>query len=204
MSENFKGPSKCRGWLCVVYPESAPDDWIQILASIGAQALISPLHDQDLNADGEVKKPHYHVILLWDGPTTKSNAQAVVDLIRGVGCFAMATLRGAARYLCHLDNPEKHRYNPEDVKQLGGLVYDDIINSASDDLLTLYEIFDWIDENVCVSFRQFMIYARSFRPDWAKVILTRHRENVIAYQRSLQWELSASSDGFAIPQQKNI
>ncbi len=156
--------------------------------------MISPLHDQDLNADGEVKKPHYHVILLWDGPTTKSNAQAVVDLIRGVGCFAMATLRGASRYLCHLDNPEKHRYNPEDVKQLGGLVYDEIINSASDDLLILYEIFDWIDENVCVSFRQFMIYTRSFRPDWAKVILTRHRENVIAYQRSLQWEISHSND----------
>ena len=65
---------------------------------------------------------------------------------------------GAARYLCHLDNPEKHRYNPEDVKQLGGLVYDEIINSASDDLLTLYEIFDWIDANVCVSFRQFLIW----------------------------------------------
>ena len=194
MSEIKKGLSKSRGWLCVVYPESAPEDWIQILASIGAQALISPLHDQDLNADGEVKKPHYHVILLWDGPTTKSNAQAVVDLIRGVGCFAMATLRGASRYLCHLDNPEKHRYNPEDVKQLGGLVYDDIINSASDDLLTLYEIFDWIDENVCVSFRQFMIFARSFRPDWAKVVLTRHRENIIAYQRSLNWEISNSSD----------
>lgn len=181
---------KSRGWLTIVYPESAPDNWISILAEAGGQALISPLHQYDTNADGEVKKAHYHVVLLWDGPTTYSNALEVVHLIGGVGCKAMVTLRGAARYLCHLDNPEKYRYDPADVQQIGGLVYDDIINSASDDLLTLYEVFDWIDDNSCVSYRQFLLYARTQRPDWAKVVLTKHRENVIAYQKSLAWEIS--------------
>lgn len=185
---------KSRGWLCVVYPESAPEDWINRLATAGAQALISPLHDQDLNADGESKKPHWHVILLWEGPTTASNAQRMVDMIAGVGCFPMATLRGAARYLCHMDNPDKHQYDPQHVRQLGGLDYNEIINSASDDLLTLYEVFGWLDDNLCVSYRQFLLYARQFRPDWARVVLTRHRENVIAYQRSLQWELTHASD----------
>lgn len=181
---------KSRGWLCVVYPESAPEDWVSRLSISGAQALISPLHDKDLNADGEPKKAHYHVILLWEGPTTASNAQRMVDMIAGVGCFPMATLRGAARYLCHLDNPEKYRYEIQDVRQLGGLDYNEIINSASDDLLTLYEIFDWLDDYSCVSYRQFLLFARQFRPDWARVVLTRHRENVIAYQKSLAWEIN--------------
>lgn len=184
---------KSRGWLCVVYPESAPEDWINRLATAGAQVLISPLHDQDLNADGEPKKAHYHVILLWEGPTTASNAQRMVDMISGVGCFPMATLRGAARYLCHMDNPEKHQYDAQDVRQLGGLDYNEIINSASDDLLTLYEVFDWLDDNLCVSYRQFLLYARQFRPDWARVVLTRHRENVIAYQKSLKWEIDQNN-----------
>lgn len=185
---------KSRGWLTVVYPESAPADWVDLLAQHGVQALVSPLHQYDTNADGEVKKAHYHVILLWDGPTTQDNARGYVDLISGVGCLPMASLRGAARYLCHLDNPEKYQYSKDDVRILGGLDYDEIINSASDDMLTLYEIFDWIDEHFVVSYRQLLIYARRERPDWAKLILTRHRENVIAYQKSFKWELDQEVD----------
>ena len=41
--------SKSRGWLTLVYPESVKYDWIQILEDIGQQAIISPLHDSDIN-----------------------------------------------------------------------------------------------------------------------------------------------------------
>lgn len=181
---------KSRGWLTVCYPESAPVDWVERLAQAGVMALISPLHKDDVNADGETKKPHYHVILLWEGPTTYSNAKEFVALIGGVGCIAMATLRGAARYLCHLDNPEKAQYDPADVRSLGGLDYQEIIASASDDLLALYEIFDYIEEHKITSFRQLVYYCRYERTDWARVILTSQRENVWKYLRSMEYDLS--------------
>ena len=180
---------KSRGWITIVYPESADKNWFSILSEIGLQSIVSPLHSLDVNADGSPKKPHYHVLLLWDAPTTYSNAQNYVDMISGVGCIAMASLRGSARYFCHLDNPEKHRYDTSEVRTTGGLCYDDLITSATDDLLILYEIFDFIDEVLITSYRQLLIYARQERPDWAKLILTKHRENVIAYQKSLQWEI---------------
>lgn len=180
---------KSRGWLTIVYPESCPVDWVSLLSERGAQAIISPLHDKDVNPTGEIKKPHYHVILIWDGPTTQAVAQEYVSLIGGVGCLPMASLRGAARYCCHLDNPEKAPYSPDDVRVLGGFDYQEIVSSASDDLLTLYEIFDWIDEHSVTSYRDFVFFARRNRPDWARVALLRHRENIIAYQKSLQWSL---------------
>ena len=57
--------SKKRNWACVVYPESLPADWLDILQKTGLQIVISPLHNKDKNPDGTVKKPHYHIILIY-------------------------------------------------------------------------------------------------------------------------------------------
>ena len=54
---------KNRYWTFLIYPESAPKDWKDILQQTFLPVAISPLHDKDLNADGEKKKPHYHIIV---------------------------------------------------------------------------------------------------------------------------------------------
>ena len=59
---------KARHWAMVVYPESAPENWIDIINETHLQFAISPLHNKDTNPDGEIKKSHWHVILSWDGP----------------------------------------------------------------------------------------------------------------------------------------
>jgi len=41
-------------------------------------------------------------------------------------------MRGYARYLCHLDNPEKHQYSRDDVKAFGGADYDEITQLETD------------------------------------------------------------------------
>lgn len=40
----------------IVYPESAPADWIQIIKDTHVPTLISPLHDKDILPDGSPKK----------------------------------------------------------------------------------------------------------------------------------------------------
>ena len=57
---------KKRNWTFVLYPESAPADWREQLQKTGLLCAISPLHDRDVNPDGEVKKAHYHVILIYE------------------------------------------------------------------------------------------------------------------------------------------
>lgn len=192
-----KGRGKtARGWLTIVYPESAPEGWTDKLSQLGMQAIISPLHDKDVNATKEQKKAHRHVLLLWEGPTTRKNALSYVEMIGGVGCIPCASVRGSARYFCHLDNPEKARYKKEDVITIGGIDYDFIVNSDSDDMLVFFDIVDFIERNHLISYRKLMLYCRFYREDWAKLLLTKYRENVFRYMRSFEQDLLDGRNAF--------
>lgn len=187
---------KSRAWLTIVYPDSAPLGWWESLSERGLAAVRSPLHDRDTNAGtGERKKPHYHVMLLWDGPTTRNNAEEYRELIGGVGLLRAASVRGSARYFVHADNPEKAQYSPADVACIGGIDFETLTSSDSDDFLMLADIFAFIDAHAIVSYRAFIRWAMANRPDWAKLILTKHRSNVMEYQRSLKWEIDMAALG---------
>lgn len=56
---------RTRNYATIVYPESAPPNWISILEDEHIASFISPLHDKDIENDGEntPKKAHYHVIV---------------------------------------------------------------------------------------------------------------------------------------------
>lgn len=111
---------KKRNWTAVVYPESLPTDWKDKLQATGLQVAISPLHDKDVSATGETKKPHYHLILVFDGPTTLSNVQTVLAPLNGPNPQALDGVRGMYRYFTHKDNPEKAQYDEKDIQCLNG------------------------------------------------------------------------------------
>lgn len=60
-----KNESRCRNWTIVLYPESVPDNWRDILDDLHIEWIESPLHDRDINANGELKKPHWHILLMF-------------------------------------------------------------------------------------------------------------------------------------------
>ena len=72
---------KKRNWTFVLYPESAPADWLEKLQLTGLQAEISPLHDKDINPDGTVKKAHYHIIVCYSGPTSYTVVKGLTDIV---------------------------------------------------------------------------------------------------------------------------
>lgn len=79
------GNQRTRNFATVLYPESAPNDWKVLLQEQRIPALISPLHDKDINLDGTLKKEHYHVMILFEGVHTKEQAGEVFAKIGGVG-----------------------------------------------------------------------------------------------------------------------
>lgn len=138
---------KSRNWQAVVYPESAPEDWQEILKSLTIPGFISPLHDKDKQPDGTDKKPHYHVILIWDGPTTYKNAKETFDLIGGVmQPIPIQSLTGATRYLCHMDDPDKYQYSSDEVQSLFGVDFFDQIAKNANDSASLRKLFQFIRE----------------------------------------------------------
>lgn len=179
----------------VVYPDSAPKDWQTILRDTHLQAFISPLHDKDVNPDGTKKKAHWHVMVIYDSVKNfEKDVQPLFKAIGGVGREVIASPRGYARYLCHLDNPEKHQYMTSDVIALGGIVYDDVIHTDADDCKVINEICTWCRSNKIYSMAQLMDYAYTARPDWYQLIAL-HRAYVIGrYLQSLVWEVEHSYD----------
>ena len=56
---------KKSSWGFVIYPESSPTNWRDLLIESGIACAVSPLHDMDIDNEetGELKKPHYHILL---------------------------------------------------------------------------------------------------------------------------------------------
>ena len=76
MTTNFN--KRYRNFATIVYPESAPSDWINILRSEIIPFFVSPLHDRDILEDGTPKKPHYHVMLMFDGVKTVEQVKETI------------------------------------------------------------------------------------------------------------------------------
>lgn len=72
---------RTRNYATIVYKESAPENWKEILSDEHVGVLISPYHDKDLNPDGEVKKAHWHVLILFDGVKSQRQAEEFIRKI---------------------------------------------------------------------------------------------------------------------------
>lgn len=178
---------RTRNFATVVYPDSAPDGWQDILTQQFVPAFISPLHDKDINPCGEVKKAHYHVMIMFDGPKTLDQASSIFTLIGGVGCEVVQSARGYARYLCHLDNPEKVQYSQDDVKSMCGADFASVIGLATDKYKALAEMQDFCEQYNVVSFYLLSKYARSHRTDWYRILCDCGSVYMREYLKSKQW-----------------
>lgn len=189
MGDKASNKSRTRNYATCVYPESAPSNWKEILAEELVPAFISPLHDKDINPTGEPKKPHHHVILMFDSLKTKEQAQAIFDKIGGVGCEVINSIRGYSRYLCHLDNPEKAQYSTDDVKALCGADYISVIGLAIDRLKALDEMMDFCDQYNIVSFYKLCKYASVHRSDWSRVLKESGTLYMKEFIKSRKWSI---------------
>lgn len=112
---------KGRNWAFVVYPESLPSNWEEIITETGLPMVFSPLHDKDTNPTGEPKKPHYHVICYYENATTsRAVKEYVTDKLNGTIPIKLESMTGMYRYHLHLDNPEKYQYDDRDRKFFNG------------------------------------------------------------------------------------
>lgn len=161
---------KTRNYATVVYPESAPENWRDILQGQLVPCFISPLHDKDINPTGEAKKPHYHIMYVFDSVKTPIQARELFEQFGGVGCEIVNSLRGYARYLCHLDNPEKTRYDSKDVVTYGCLDYHDICTITLDKYRAIKEMMVFCEQNHLYSFSKLSFYASEYQFDWFRIL----------------------------------
>lgn len=183
------GRGRTRNFATMVYPDSknTPENWLDLLGEFAVPAFVSPLHDMDVNPTGEVKKAHYHVMIMFEGVKTVDQAKEVFAPIGGVGCEPVQSVRAYARYLCHLDNPDKAKYKPEDVRCFGGADYTTTIGLPTDKYKAIGEMIDYCEQYNVLSYSELLVYCRMERFDWFRVLCDNGTVVIKEYLKSRSW-----------------
>lgn len=170
MSE--KSVEKSRLWTLIVYPESAPGNWREILDESHVKWVESPLHDKDTNPDGEIKKAHWHILLEYDGPTTRRNVESMTKLLNGPEIKICRSAKGIVRYMIHMDNPEKYQYERADIVGHNGADVDSYFEiSKSNKLYLMKEMCKFIYDNQITNFADFLMICIESNDDWFDVAI---------------------------------
>lgn len=128
---------KKRNWGMVLYPESAPENWRELLQQTGLPIAISPLHDKDVDPTGEPKKAHHHIILCYPGPQTFNAVKTLCSGLNQPIPIALDSVRGNYRYFTHMDNPDKYQYDPAEITVLNGFSIMDFVELTKSEVIRI-------------------------------------------------------------------
>jgi len=159
---------RIRNWTLIVYPESAPKNWRDILDNQHIQWVESPLHDKDTNEDGTPKKPHWHILLMYEGKKSFEQIKEITDSLSCPIPQKVPNTKGLVRYMAHMDNPDKHQYSRSEIICHGGADLAELLKPTSATrYLLIQEMINYIDEHHITEMRDMLIYASRERfDDW--------------------------------------
>lgn len=167
-----KKDDRFRNWTFVIYPTDgnppAPTNWRDILDEEHIQWIESPLHDKDTNADGEVKKTHIHILVMYEGKKSYEQIKEITDKLNAPGPQKCASTKGLVRYMAHLDNPEKVQYDKSLIIGHGGAdVAEHLKPTSSSRYQLIGEMMDFVQEQGIIEMEDLLMYARRERfDDW--------------------------------------
>ena len=154
---------KVRNYAVVVYPDSTTlnKNWRENIVSLGHKAIISPIHDKDLDNNGLPKKPHYHVCVFRENATTWNSCVKTMSANIDSSIKYVEVLRGTIQasydYMSHKNAPHKAQYNQEDVICLNGFSpFDYQKQTRTDKLNCTKEIYIYIENNTIDEFSIYM------------------------------------------------
>ncbi len=149
-------------WAFLIYKESAPKNYLDILESIHVPFVLSPWHDKDIVKDtGELKKVHKHGALYFDSLkgyhqvseliSDKLNGPAHVEVVQSP--------KGMLDYFTHANNPEKTPYDKKDIESGAGFNLRKFLMSQNNGTV-INDVIDIIEEKNFVEFMDLVNYAR--------------------------------------------
>lgn len=155
-----KKETRTRTWTIVLYPESAPEHWRDILDELYIEWVESPLHDKDINANGEEKKAHWHILLIFGGVKSFEQVKEITDSLNAPIPQRCHNAKAMVRYMAHLDNPDKAQYRTSDIKAHGGVDLSEMLRpSFSERYTILADMISYIKANDIIEFQDLMDYA---------------------------------------------
>jgi hypothetical protein len=186
--------TRAYSWSFIVYPDSAPRNWRDILDNHHVKWVESPLHDKDVDGDGEAKKPHWHILMLFE---SKKSFEQIKEITEAVNCpipQKAASARGLVRYMIHLDNPEKHQYERSKIIAHGGADISELLKpTASSRYQLITEMAVFIREQSITEFCDLFDAAAADHPDdWLPLLCDNSSYIVGQYIKSYRFKLETA------------
>lgn len=191
--------TRTRNWSVIVYPESAPDNWRQIIDETHVEWIESPLHEFDTNPTGEVKKPHYHILLLFGGVKSYDQVCEFIKPLNGPIPQRCHNAKAMVRYFAHLDNPDKYQYSISDIIPHGGVDLSELLKPSTSERYTIIkEICEYVGSHNITEFFEIMDYAMDQKFDtWFPLLCDSSAYIVNQYIKSNRQRIqSMKEDGF--------
>ncbi|MCW0971651.1 Replication protein RepB [Streptococcus constellatus] len=162
-------------WAFLLYKESAPENYIDILEEMQVPYILSPWHDQDVDKKtGELLKAHKHGALFFD--SLKSYTQVSELLAENLNTPKKVQIvlspKGMLDYFTHAQNPDKTPYNAEDIESGAGFDLDQFLVEQQSGRF-INEVIDLINDYNFTEFQDLVIYARHNDPRLLTLIMNR-------------------------------
>lgn len=160
-------------WAFLLYQESAPDDYLEILENMHIPFILSPWHDKDINKEtGELKKAHRHGALYFE--SLKSYSQVSELLTEHLNSPAHVEIvmspKGMYDYFTHAENPEKTLYDINDIESGCGFELDNfLLSNSNNEFFTT--VIDIIEKHNFTEFNHLVRYARTESPQFLNLIM---------------------------------
>ena len=160
-------------WAFLLYQESAPKNYLDILEEMHIPFVLSPWHDKDVNKEtGEFKKAHKHGVLFFE--SLKSYTQVSELLTERLNTPSHVEVvmspKGMYDYFIHAENPEKTLYNMDEIESGCGFDLNQFLVSNNNDQF-LSTVIDIIEEHNFTEFNNLVRYARVENPSLLNLII---------------------------------
>ena len=180
---------KSRIWAAIVYPSSAPKDWLEQLKNTKIPCYVSPCHNHDPGV-----KAHYHVLLLFQGQKTRNTVKSIIKEFSGVGAERIHSKIGYLLYLTHKGTIDKYQYSEDDVLALNGAKT--YIEAIKDDSSYKYDVIQdiitWINNNNISCFADVVTYSMNQNSQWFKFLVDKNSNLIFQYIKSRSWKYRSS------------
>lgn len=169
-------------WMAVFYEDSSPY-WADGLDEQGVATCVSPLHDRDrwtqhdeaknpAHRAGELKVPHRHLVSEFENPVSYEDFVGFLEDagIKSTNVKWAKSLRGMARYLTHMDSPDKARYDDGEVAEFGGASWREWTERTEDEHVTMQEMREFIVMHEIQDFWAFQYWCDQNQSEWSRLL----------------------------------
>ncbi|MBJ6281169.1 replication protein [Staphylococcus aureus] len=159
----------------LIYEESTPSNYRNILEQMHIPYILSPWHNQDIDpSTGEIKKSHKHGALFFDSLKSYSQVSELLQQHLNTPSYIEIIMspKGMFDYFIHASNTDKTPYDINDIESGCGFDLNQfLLEQGQSEVFN--NIIDMIENHNFIEFQDLVMHARQHYPSYLNLIIQR-------------------------------